>query len=383
MSTWSRRAFVTTVGIGGAAATARLVTARGHEALREAWAASTTTAAQAAPSATIELDSNENPNGPGARSLAAIRDALSLANRYPYVQAGTLTTAIARAHDLRTSQIILGCGSSEILRMAMQTFASRARHLVAAAPTYELPGDYALSFSVPLQSVRVDASLKPNLAAMEMSAQRAGVVYLCNPGNPTGTVLSARAISGFVERVSQSSPRTAIVIDEAYHDYVDDPSYRTSIPLAVTHRNVIVARTFSKIHGLAGLRCGYAVAHPETISELSRYKLQTGVNQLAIAAARAAIADKERVERERALNRDAREYTRKLFESIGYATGPSETNFMLVDLRRDAQPFRDGCRRAGVAVGRAFPPLNNHVRISIGTMDEMQRAGSVFRKLLG
>ena len=140
---------------------------------------------------------------------------------------------------------------------------------------------------------------------------------------------------------------------------------------------MIVSRTFSKIHGLAGLRCGYAIAHAETIARLARFKLETGVNQLAIAAARAALGDKDRVERERTLNREAREFTRQLFESHRAASvGPSETNFILVDLRRDSRAFRDGCRRAGVVVGRPFPPLNNHARISIGTMEEMQRAGA-------
>jgi histidinol-phosphate aminotransferase len=379
---YSRRAFVKTIGVGGAAAaTAHQVAARGREALGGSWAGVSSAAAQNA--ATIELGSNENPNGPGPGTLSAIRDALSLVNHYPYIEAGTLTTAIARAHNVKPAQVILGCGSSEILRMAMQAFTSRARHLVGAAPTFETPGDYALSFSVPFQAVRVDANLRPNLAAMETSAQRAGVVYLCNPGNPTGTVLSARAVTGFVERLTVSSPQTAIVIDEAYHEYVDDPSYGTSIPLAVAHKNVIVSRTFSKIHGLAGLRCGYAIAHPETIGMLARYKLPTGVNQLAIAAARAALADKERVDRERAVNRETREYTRRMFESMGYSSGPSETNFILVDLRRDAQAFRESCRQAGVVVGRAFPPLSNYVRISVGTMAEMQRAAGVFRRILG
>jgi histidinol-phosphate aminotransferase len=378
MSEQTRREFVRMLGLGGAAAAApAFVTARGREA-RAAGAGG----AQRGSSAGIELGSNENPNGAGSKALEAIRDALGLVNHYPYVESGTLTAAVARAHDVKANQIILGCGSTEILRMAMQAFSSRARPLITASPTFEVPGDYALSFSVPFQGIRVDASLKTNLPAIEMVSDRAGVVYVCNPANPTGTILSARALTGFVERITRSSPQTAIVIDEAYHDYVDDPVYRTSIPLAVTYRNVIVARTFSKIHGMAGMRCGYAIAQPETIGELARYKLPTGVNQLAIAAARAALADRDRVERERAVNRETRDYTRRLFDSMGYAVSPSETNFVLVDLRRDAQPFREACRQAGVTLGRAFPPLNSCVRISIGTMDEMQRAGAVFRKVL-
>jgi histidinol-phosphate aminotransferase len=388
MSNWSRRAFVRAFGLGGAAAAAvpQFVTARGREAFsREAFGQAAPGRPAALPAqrtATIQLNSNENPNGPGVKALDAVRSALSLANRYPYQEAGALTAAIAGLHGVQASQVIIGCGSAEILRMAMQAFSSRARHLVTAAPTFETPSEYADAFAVPIRTVRVGANLKLNLATMELEVQGAGLVYVCNPNNPTATVLGAAELSAFIERVGRASPQTAILVDEAYHDYVDDASYKTSIPLAVAQRNVIVSRTCSKIHGCAGLRCGYAIAHGETIAKLARFKLETGVNQLAIAAARAALGDRERVERERATNRETREFTRRLFESLGCPVTPSETNFILVDLRRDSRLFRDECRRAGVVVGRPFPPLNNHVRISIGTMDEMRRAAAIFKRFL-
>src|SRR5712671_3189927 len=183
MTKWSRRAFVRAFGVSGVAATAapRLVTARG----REAFAAG---AAQSA--AIIHLNSNENPNGPGVKALNAIREALPLGNRYPYEEAGTLTTAIARLHGVQVGQVIIGCGSAEILRMAMQAFTSRTRHLVTAAPTFEAPGDYADIFGVAIRAVRVGVNLKLNLATMELESQGAGLVYICNPNNPTATVLS-------------------------------------------------------------------------------------------------------------------------------------------------------------------------------------------------
>ena len=391
MTNWSRRAFVRAFGLGGAAAAGipRFVTARGREAVGRGPVAG---AAQGA--AIIHLNSNENPNGPGVKALNAVRNALPLANRYPYEEAGTLTTAIARLHGVQGSQVIIGCGSSEILRMAMQAFTSRTRPLVTAAPTFETPGEYADTFGVPIRAVRVGANLKLDLATMELEAQGAGLVYVCNPNNPTATVLGAADMSAFIERVGRPSPgvsraaaalgapQTAILVDEAYHDYVDDASYKTSIPLAVTHRDVIVSRTCSKIHGMAGLRCGYAVAHSETIAKLARFKLETGVNQLAIAAAEATLGDRERVERERAINRETKEFARRMFESMGCTVAPSETNFILVDLRRDSRLFREGCRRAGVVVGRPFPPLNSYVRVSIGTMDEMQRAAAIFKRLI-
>jgi histidinol-phosphate aminotransferase len=377
----SRRAFVRTLGLSGAAVPT-LVTARGREASAGLWAGAAQGAARVQPASIISLDSNENPNGPGLRALNAIRDALGLSNRYPYDEADALTSMLARQHGVQAGQVILGCGSAEILRMSMQAFASRSRHLVTGSPTFEAPSRYATAFGVMVRPVRVDGGLTLDLAAIEAGAQGAGLVYLCNPNNPTATVLSARAITGFVDRVARISPQTAVLVDEAYHEYVDDPSYGTSIPVAIARRNVIVSRTFSKVHGLAGLRCGYAVAHAETIAQLARFKLESSVNQLAIAGARAALGDKDRIERERTLNRAAREFTRQLFESLGCAAGPSETNFILVDLGRDSRAFRDACRRAGVAVGRSFPPLNNYARISVGTMEEMQRAGAVFRRIL-
>ena len=382
----SRRTFLRTLGLSGTATVVpALLAARGREALGGVTAGAAQ-AARAQPASVISLDSNENPNGPGPKAISAIGDALDLSNRYPYDEADALAAAIAAEHEVHgvnAGQVLLGCGSAEILRMAMQAFTSRSRPLVTASPTFEAPSRYANAFGVLIRSVRVDAALKLNLAAMETSAQGAGLVYLCNPNNPTATIVSARLLSGFVDRVARASPQTAVLVDEAYHDYVDDPAYQTSIPIAVARRNVIVSRTFSKIHGLAGLRCGYAIAHAETIAHLARFKLESSVNQLAIAAARAALGDKDRVDRERALNRASRESTRQLFESLGCSVGRSETNFVLVDLGRDSRAFREACRRARVALGRPFPPLTNYARISIGTMEEMQRASVVFKRVLG
>jgi histidinol-phosphate aminotransferase len=377
----SRRAFVRALGWGAAAAAPRLVTARGSEAL--AARAISAGSAAADPSAAIQLDSNENPNGPGVEALDAVRAALSLANRYPYTEAGTLRTAIARLHGIPVSHVVLGCGSTEVIRMAMQTFVSRARPLVTASPTFEMPNDYAATLGAPILAVRVGGDLALALDAMEARTESAGLVYVCNPNNPTATVLPEPALIGFVDRLARTTPQTAVLIDEAYHEYVDDPAYATSIPLAVTHRNVIVSRTFSKIHGLAGLRCGYAIAEPDTITRLTRFKLETGVNQVAIAAGLAAIADAERVTHERALNRESKAYTRQLLASCGFPSGASETNFVFVDLKGNARAFRDGCRRAGVLVGRPFPPLDSYARISIGTLEEMHRAGAVFKRVLG
>ena len=186
----------------------------------------------------------------------------------------------------------------------------------------------------------------------------------------------------FVARVRRGSPATYILIDEAYHEYVDDPSYKTAIPLALADPNVIVARTFSKVFGMAGLRVGYAIVHRDTARRLQGWRLGSGVSVLALAAAAAMVNDKEHIALEQRRNREAKAFTRAFFEKAGYEVGASETNFLMIDLRRDMRPVREACRREGIAVGRPFPPLTTHLRISIGTMEEMQKAAEVMKRVL-
>jgi histidinol-phosphate aminotransferase len=217
---------------------------------------------------------------------------------------------------------------------------------------------------------------------MAAASSGAGLLYVCNPNNPTSTVQGAQPINDCVARVLRDTPTETILIDEAYHEYVDDPTYSTAVPLAMANPRVIVARTFSKVHGLAGLRVGYAIARPETIAVLRPWVLPVSVNQLGAAAALASIGVQARIDRERARNREAREFTRKVFADAGYPSVVSDANFIMVDVRRPSTRFAEGCKANGVLVGRPFPPLTNYARISIGTMDEMHQASDVFRRVL-
>jgi histidinol-phosphate aminotransferase len=376
----SRREFVRTLGGGGAAAivSGDIISARGREAHGDRWMRAAVETGQSA----IRIDSNENPNGPGPAAIDAIKSAVSIANRYPFTEENQIVETIAAAQRVKPENVLVACGSTEVLRMAVLAFTSPSRPLVTAAPTFEDPAELARAMNVPVKAVRVDEALKLDLRAMEGSAGGAGLVYICNPNNPTATVHGASAIAEFVARVTKASPTTMILVDEAYFEYVDDPSYASAIPLTLERRNVIVSRTFSKVYGMAGLRCGYAVGQTSTLQRLLPFKLATAVNQLVIAAALASLGQTEHIESERRLNRDAKDYTRRLFESMGFAVTPSETNFLMVDIRRDARRFQDSCRSGGVLVGRPFPPLTTHARISIGTMEEMRQAGDVFRRVL-
>lgn len=373
----TRRSFVGTLAASGAGLLAApLVGARGLEAARFE------PRTRRNSSGIIRLDSNENPNGPGERVLEAMRSVFGESNRYPDAPMDELRAAIASAHGVGKGSVIVGCGSTDVLRMAVAAFTSPSLALVTAAPTYEDPGRFADAVGAPVRAVRVAPSLALDLDGMLARSREAGLVFLCNPNNPTGTVHSARAVASFVEGVRARSPAAAVLVDEAYHEYVDDPTYATAIPLALKAPGVIVSRTFSKVYGLAGMRVGYAIAHAETIQVMRRFALGSAVNVLAATAALVTLTDDGHLAREQAANREAREYTSQALRSMGYRCVPSSTNFVMVEIGRDAKEFQVACRERGVAVGRVFPPLNAHARISIGTMEEMGRAMSVVRAVL-
>lgn len=331
---------------------------------------------------TIRLNSNENPNGPGKAAFAAISAAFAEANRYPRQSETDLRAKIADAFGLTPQNVQLGCGSTDILRASVYAYTGPDRPLVVASPTFESPGSDAKRIGAPVRDVPVTGDLKLDLDAMAVAAHGAGLVYLCNPNNPTSTVHGAAMVKKFIARVMKDSPTTTILIDEAYHEYVDDPSYATAVPLAMENPRIIVARTFSKVFGMAGMRVGYALAQPKTIQAIGPFTLPNALNELGLRGAVATLGDKAHIEQERVLNRAARAFTIKALADAGFPAADTQANFLMINLRRDAQPFRDACKRDGVLVGRPFPPLNTYCRISIGTMDEMRQAVDVFKRAL-
>jgi histidinol-phosphate aminotransferase len=385
----SRRRFVHALGAGslGAlfapAAAARGLEAR-HEARRDASFGDVDGgSARAAPDPLVRLDSNENPNGPGRAALDAMAAALAGTHRYAFGATEALRAAIARAHGVQPANVAVGAGSTDVLRGAVHAWTAPVRPLVTAAPSFETAAVTAARLGAPVRAVPVRGTdLRLDLAAMGAAARDAGLVYLCNPNNPTATAHARDAVAEFVGRLRREAPGCAVLVDEAYHEYVDDPRYATAIPLALEDPRVIVARTFSKVHGLAGMRVGYAVGHADAIARLEPHMLEIAVNAVGAAAALASLGAGAHVERERARNREAREFTRRFFVDAGFAPSASEANFVMVDLRRDAKTFREACRARGVAVGRLFPPLLTHARVTVGTLDEMRRATDVFRSVL-
>jgi histidinol-phosphate aminotransferase len=375
---FTRRAFVRTLGIGAGVLAVR----------RDAWAAfDDQTVTLSPPPRPLLLHNNENPLGPGKAALDALRAALgegAPAGRYVFSRIGDLHQAIAEKFGAKPENVVTGCGSTQILRSAVQMFTSPTKPLVAGELTYEECAGYAELIGTPVRTIPLDRAMKLDLAAMADASMGAGVVFLNNPNNPTATLHGADAVGAFIDRVLTSSPDTTILIDEAYHDYVTDPSHKTQAPAALKNPRVIVARTFSKAHGMAGMRTGYAIGHPDTIRKLDSWEGSNAINVAGIVVATASIRDQARLDAERDRNTQARQFTIDWFRKAGYASTDSQTNFLFVDIKRPAKEFREGCKAQGVLVARDFPPFEkSHVRISIGTLDEMKRAVDVFGKVLG
>jgi histidinol-phosphate aminotransferase len=375
----SRRSFMRTVGVGGAGALTlpSWLNARGLEA---ATATGETYAPQAA--GVIKLDSNENPNGPVPAAIRAVQANFKRAALYPSRGEQAVREAIAKANGLAPDQVMLGCGSGEVLRLAVQAYCSPPRHLVAANPTFEAPTGFAKVLGYPVREVGLDAKLAIDLDGMLRQVPGAGLVFLCNPNNPTGHVHGAQTVTRFIEAALRADPNVVILVDEAYHEFVDDESYESAISMLAKNPRVFVSRTFSKIYGIAGMRLGYALGAPATLEKMERFRLSNAIGGLTQVAAMGALAEPEVVKQEAAANRAARDFTAKWFQGEGFEVIPSQANFVLINIRRDAQKFRDACAKENVLVGRVFPPLVNHTRISIGTLDEMRRAVPVFKKAL-
>ena len=386
----SRRGFLRIVGATESAPfSGAFLSARGLEAeLAEAQTQGTRARPVLPPGVTeIRISSNENPLGPGKAALDAILGKFPEAGRYPFNSTpgdGDLVAAIAAKHKVKPENVVLGAGSQEILKNSMRAFVTAERGLVTALPTFENPTNFAKRHKLPFTEVRVDSAMRLDVEPMIAAASKgAGLVFFNNPNNPTATVHGARTVTDMVERIRKASPDTVILIDEAYHEYVTDPSYATAVPLALSTPNVVVARTLSKAYGMAGMRIGYALGTADTLKRLAALKMPYNVSVFGIAAALAALDDTKHIEEERKRNTAVRTFTVKALQEMGAKPADSQGNFLFVDIGRPAKEFRDACAKSGVMVGRDFPPFEaTHCRISIGTMDEMKKAVEVFRGVL-
>lgn len=331
----------------------------------------------------VELGSNENPFGPSPRVAAAIAAALPGLWRYPDPKGGDLKAALAAKLGVDTTQIALGNGSHELLMLLGQCFAGASTSVVFSQYGFAVFAIAAAATGA--QSVRVPALPPDHPSAPlghDLEALAAAVrpdtrlVYLANPNNPTGTWFDDATLETFLGRVPRG---VIVVVDEAYHEYVDAPGLTSALRFLPRHPNVVVMRTFSKAHALAGLRVGYAVGHASTITVIEQLRESFNVNNVALAAAEAALGDDDHVRRVCAFAREERNWLAGRLRERGWRVLPSQTNFVLVDFGRDAGEIEAQLFRHAVVVrpmvGYGLPTC---LRISVGTRAENEHLLAAF-----
>jgi histidinol-phosphate aminotransferase len=381
----SRRNFARLLGAGAAAAVARPVLSLAGPPPGQS------PAAPAAPSpasaSVVRLSSNENPYGPSEKALKAMSDAFGLACRYPDEHAELLVEALAKINGVNRDQILLGDGSGEILKICAETFtgptasrngsAGRGK-LIVADPTFEAILHHASVNGAETLKVSLTASFSHDLPKMAAAAKE-GLIYICNPNNPTASITPKNELSAFLAKAPR---QTIILVDEAYHHYAESPDYESVIPLIKDNANLIVARTFSKIYGMAGLRCGYCIAQRETIERMRLHQSWDSVNIMALTAAIASLHDPDQVVNGRRLNSEAKAFVIGQLDTMGYQQIPSQANFIMFNVKRPVVPLIQALKQRNVQVGRLFPALPNHMRLTIGKKAEMEAFLSNFRQVI-
>jgi len=318
----------------------------------------------------IKLASNENPLGPSPRALTALMAALNNLHRYPDGDCFYLKNAVAKKLGISPDALIFGNGSNEIIELAVRTFMQRGDEAVMADQAFAIyrivvQAAGGTSRIVPLRNYTHDLE-----AIADAITPATRVVFLANPNNPTGTVFLRREWEEFLSTVP---PHVIVVMDEAYFEFVEDPAYPDSLAAHSKNRALITLRTFSKIYGLAGLRIGFGVAHPELIEVMNRVRQPFNVSSLAQIAALAALEDDEHVARTKQCNREGMAYLREQCTRLGLEYVPSWANFLLIRVGNGKRVY-EALLREGVIVR----PMNvygfpEHVRVTIGTAEENTR----------
>ena len=312
------------------------------------------------------LDSNENAYGPSERVMAAVQESLSRANRYPFRDYDSLTEDIARLHKVETNQIVLGCGSTDILRVASAALLGPGKKVITAAPTYEDLARYSKAIGAEVVTVPLTANFAHDLDGMLARVDgTTTLVYICNPNNPTASLTPRADIEAFLGKLP---PTVYVLIDEAYHHYVNASArYVSFLDGAVGNDRVIVMRTFSKIYAMAGLRLGYGVAERGLAEKMRSLLTDVDLNCAAVAAGRAALGDAESVRNFVKRNTDDRQ---EFFnQAMARMLKPidSHANFVMMDTHQSADDIIEHFRKNKVRIGRHFPPLTHHIRVSLGT----------------
>jgi histidinol-phosphate aminotransferase len=316
----------------------------------------------------IVLCWNENPYGPSPAARAVLSHTIPHSCRYPNEENGELIDALAAHERMPTDHIVLGTGSGELLRALGLLNGRNGGEIIAAQPTYSELTDYARVSGATLKFVPVDKALKHDLTAMRAAVSaHTRAVYLCNPNNPTGTALQAEAIEAFVNSLPEG---VTTIVDEAYMDFADLQGVQTVSGLITQGKRVVVLRTFSKIHGMAGIRIGYGLARPDIINDISAVAM-TSPNIFAVRAARASLGDRAfLIDTRRRIIGSRQRITREL-TGLGLAYAEPQGNFVFFNTGKPLERFTDLMKARNILVGRPFPPYDTWCRITIGTEPEV------------
>ena len=324
----------------------------------------------------ILLYRNENPYGPSEKVLNVLRDSASAANRYPRTEYDTLLDQLAALHKVKREQIVLGCGSGEILCMAAMTFLKPGKKLVEAAPTFPALGRLAQTAGVEVADVPLNKMYEHDLPqmlsrAVSPNATGTGLVYIVNPNNPTGSLTPRKDIEAFLGKLPSN---VNVVIDEAYHHFVTPgASYESFLDRPVDDPRVIVSRTFSKIFGLAGMRIGYAVATPDTAKRLASGFPGWSVSIVSARAASTGLEDLEYVRLGIKRNTDDRQEFMNQVNARMLRAIDSQTNFVMVNPMRPPDEVIAHLKKNNILIGPKYPVLDKYIRVSLGTPAEMQQ----------
>jgi histidinol-phosphate aminotransferase len=319
----------------------------------------------------VLLYRNENPYGPSEKVLAVLRDSVTSSNRYPRTEYDTLIGKLAAMHKVKPEQIVLGCGSGEILGMAALAFLKPGKKLVQAAPTFPSLGKLAQAAAVEVASIPLNKRYEHDLGTMlEAAHSSTGLVYIVNPNNPTGTITPRKDIEAFISKLPSD---VTVLIDEAYHHFVTpNAAYESFLDRHFDDSRIVVSRTFSKIYGLAGMRVGYAVATPEMAKRLPAGFPNWSVSVVSARAASAALDDVEYVQLGIKRNTDDRqEFLNQVNERMLRAID-SQTNFVMVNPMRPPDEVIDHLKKNHILIGPKYPVLEKYIRVSLGTPGEMQ-----------
>jgi len=325
----------------------------------------------------VWLNANENPAGPPPSALAAIVNGAAAVARYHFDEFDAFTEAIADSESLAPDQILFGIGSAEIINAAICAFTSLSRPLITASPTYEIPIEFAhtLGKSVVQVPLTEDWQFPVGKLAEEAAKAHGGLIYLCNPNNPTSSCTSSKDLRWLAYNLPAN---TVLLVDEAYVHFAEPDEIESGIKFVQNNCNVIVARTFSKIYGMAGVRAGFGCAKPDLIRQMKLFRSNV-IPILGSRAAAAALGERATLIPTRRANvaRTRRELCEWLrHRNVRYIE--PHANFIMIDIGRDARSFGTDMFRKGVAVGRAFPTLSQMLRVTIGTDQEMMRFRDVF-----